>query len=457
MSTLFQCIRVYAYLVYIVLLQFGPSKRLVALDFYISAHPEWRRVIYLLNACRSETSASKCFEKFITSPGFQGEFHDLDTFVQRPTDGSNKITVVQTPTDGSNKTMVVQTPMDGFNKTNGIKTILLTTHLLPRLRFGLQLGRSLFHTCNCSEWRCELTNERTKFEMANAVIFETCGKPFHKLWELRDWMNQRARPHQIYVFHDMEAPVRNPRKLSKYPPDVFNLTMTYRRDSDVRVPYWRLVKRTRPKLTGGMDLQKVRNKSRTAVWFISHCERRGSKRWKYVNELRKHVDVDVYGDCGNLSCPRNLSDLTAEEKCFRMVSQTYYFYLAFENAFCKDYHTEKILNAWSNEMVPVVHGSFDDVLPPYSALDVREFANPEALAQKMSSLRDNSTEYMKYFDFKKFYDIKSHDCDRGFCRLCEILHDPGYKYKSRFDLYQWWVGQGECWSERQSGRFLGLA
>ena len=39
---------------------------------------------------------------------------------------------------------------------------------------------------------------------------------------------------------------------------------------------------------------------------------------------------------------------------------------------------------------------------------------------------------MKYYEFKKPHDIKRHDCDRGLCRLCEILHDAGYQYRSRF-------------------------
>ncbi len=232
--------------------------------------------------------------------------------------------------------------------------------------------------------------------------------------------------------------------------------MTYRQDSNIWVPYWRLSKRTEPRLSSGINMHEVRKKSRTAVWFSSHCNMSGTQRWRYVEQLRKYIDVDIYGNCGNLSCPKNSSDYNMELKCFREVSKTYYFYLAFENAFCKDYLTEKILHGWLNEMVPVVQGSFDDVLPPYSALDVRDYANPRELAEKMKSLRKNTTEYVKYFDFKRYYDIHGSDCDRGFCRLCEILHDPSYQYKLRFDLRRWWIDKGQCWTEKETGRFLGL-
>ncbi len=310
----------------------------------------------------------------------------------------------------------------------------------------------MFQACNCSKWQCKATVNRSVFHTAAAVIFHGFSK---ELVKYPKNLPVRGHSDQIYGFHNMEAPTRRGEELKQFP-DVFNLTMTYRRGSDIRVPYWRLVKKTDERQSTGMSLGKVREKSRTAVWFISGCTRRGSQRWAYVNELSKYVDVDIYGDCGNFSCPMNKTHPNVEEKCFRGVGKTYYFYLAFENSLCNDYVTEKILQGWFYDMVPVVHGSFDDVLPPYSALDVRDFASPRDLAVKMKFLRNNSTEYLKYFQFKKSYDIVRHDCDRGFCRLCEILHDPGYQYKSRFDVHQWWVGEGECWTEEETGHLLGL-
>jgi hypothetical protein len=55
-----------------------------------------------------------------------------------------------------------------------------------------------------------------------------------------------------------------------------------------------------------------------------------------VKQLKKYIDVDVYGNCGTLSCPRS-----EEEDCRVMAAKKYKFYLSLENSLCKDYITEK--------------------------------------------------------------------------------------------------------------------
>lgn len=56
----------------------------------------------------------------------------------------------------------------------------------------------------------------------------------------------------------------------------------------------------------------------------------------YARELSKYIQVDIYGACGSLRCPRSQS-----QTCFDMLDEDYKFYLAFENSNCKDYITEK--------------------------------------------------------------------------------------------------------------------
>ena len=57
---------------------------------------------------------------------------------------------------------------------------------------------------------------------------------------------------------------------------------------------------------------------------------------RYVEELKQHLPVDVYGQCGSLKCPRS-----APDHCSSLLKNKYKFYLAFENSLCKDYVTEK--------------------------------------------------------------------------------------------------------------------
>jgi len=71
------------------------------------------------------------------------------------------------------------------------------------------------------------------------------------------------------------------------------------------------------------------------AWFVSNC-RESNTRKNYAKELQKYIPVDIYGKCGTKKCPRS-----TETECFEMLNQDYKFYLAFENANCKDYITEK--------------------------------------------------------------------------------------------------------------------
>ena len=68
---------------------------------------------------------------------------------------------------------------------------------------------------------------------------------------------------------------------------------------------------------------------------------------EFVKELAKHVQVDVFGKCGNLECNKDF-----KEKCYDMLSSDYKFYLAFENSNCDSYITEKLFeNALGSVML----------------------------------------------------------------------------------------------------------
>lgn len=84
-------------------------------------------------------------------------------------------------------------------------------------------------------------------------------------------------------------------------------------------------------------LDVVRGKSKPVTWFVSNCQAK-SGRLEYVEELSKHIGVDIYGKCGEYSCRKTWD-------CFRdVVEPNYFFYLSFENSFCDDYVTEKLMN-----------------------------------------------------------------------------------------------------------------
>jgi len=105
--------------------------------------------------------------------------------------------------------------------------------------------------------------------------------------------------------------------------------------------------------------------------------------YSYVSELRRFIEVDVYGGCGRLKCPLNAAQL-----CLDMLERRYFFYLAFENSLCVDYVTEKYWRTLRRDVVGVVLGAanYSQLVPPGVHLDVRDFRSPRHLADKLRAL-----------------------------------------------------------------------
>ncbi|CAB1332411.1 unnamed protein product, partial [Coregonus sp. 'balchen'] len=111
----------------------------------------------------------------------------------------------------------------------------------------------------------------------------------------------------------------------------------------------------------------------------------------YVSELMKHIQVDSFGQClHNKDLPPHLRDLTAMEE------QAFYQILAFENAICDDYITEKLWRPLKLRVVPV------DYRAPIVA-EQQEFVvvlvePPEKLALYLKRLDEVNGEYASYLE-----------------------------------------------------------
>lgn len=291
----------------------------------------------------------------------------------------------------------------------------------------------------CPVWQCNVTsydrNGQPVFpEEYDAIVFH-----------FRDWVAsnipERRSPKQNYVMLTMESPawrIVNTEEMSGF----FNLTMTYRHDSDVVNPYGWFSKKN-ISLEEDHYVNYATNKTKVAAWFVSNCESL-SGRNEFVAALQQFISVDVYGQCGPLKCPRS-----HEESCRLMVERDYKFYLSLENSLCADYITEKFFTLMRYNIVPIVfdlHGHHSRITPPHSYINAADFPSVRELADYLILLDKNDTLYNEYFSWKKNYDV--HDAQGGICRLCAHLHAREKYDDSAFKVYrnmtEWWETRAEC-------------
>lgn len=188
--------------------------------------------------------------------------------------------------------------------------------------------------------------------------------------------------------------------------------------------------------------QIILKKKKAIAWFASNCKS-GSKREDIVHKIQNFIKVDIYGKCGKLHCEKNST------LCLDMLTANYMFYLSFENSLCRDYITEKLYRPLTEYIIPIVFNSGNMSLyaPPDSYIDVNDFDSIEHLVSHLKFLTSNPKEYLKYFWWKKYYNVVMNlaSFKIGFCDLCMKINDPKFMNKPHMypDIQSWWI-DGMC-------------
>ena len=120
-------------------------------------------------------------------------------------------------------------------------------------------------------------------------------------------------------------------------PGFFNLTSTFRSDSDLPSQYFSTELRSIACDHCLPNSSLLLNKTKLMVWIVSHCKTQ-SKREDYMAELSQYINVDVFGKCGNFT-PKCGSH--KDYSCTNSMMEDYKFYFAAENSNCKEYFTGK--------------------------------------------------------------------------------------------------------------------
>ncbi|KAH9384817.1 hypothetical protein HPB48_026835 [Haemaphysalis longicornis] len=180
-----------------------------------------------------------------------------------------------------------------------------------------------------------------------------------------------------------------------------------------------------------------------AVCAVSHCGA-ASGRDDYVKQLRKYVNVDVYGSCGDQKCPKKNAT-----RCYELFAKKYFFYLSFENSICRDYVTEKFFNVLEHDIIPVVLGgaNYTAIAPPDSFIDALSFRSPKHLAKYLKRVAGDFQLYAKYLRWKNRRRVDRDRFPPSFCDLCNKLRSPSFRQTTVVaDLFYWFNTLSHCWS-----------
>ncbi|XP_075892306.1 alpha-(1,3)-fucosyltransferase 4-like [Nelusetta ayraudi] len=278
---------------------------------------------------------------------------------------------------------------------------------------------------------CTVTDDKSAYQVADAVIIhhrdvERLGVP----------LPQEPRPRaQKWIWLNHESP-SNSGNLSLFD-GVFNLTMSYRADSNIFLPYGYLVPRGHGREEGAAlcapPVSARLFRPYFLAWVVSNWSV-SSARAAFYYELSRHVHVDVYGDVGE-PLPRG------EDSVIYKVRQ-YQFYLALENSQHTDYITEKLWNSLEAGAIPVVLGppreNYERFLPPEAFIHVDDFSTVRGLAQYLLTLRRNTSLLRRHLDWRDSYCVQQpRFWAEHFCTACRAVRESRGRTAVVQDLSQW--------------------
>lgn len=326
---------------------------------------------------------------------------------------------------------------DCMNKNKKSKVILFWTPLYDFKDFYYGLGtKDPFIKHKCPVYNCELTNDRSRVNDSDLIIFSFAN-------QIDSLPNPAWRkPNQRWVFVLIESPVHVPGSRFISYNNLFNMSVTYKLSSDFMSHYSYETYNTW-QLNENFDENQnfYQDKTEFAAIIVSNCGG-SSGRLAYINEMRKYVKVDIYGNCGQ-ACPKTFSDGTPGD-CKEIIAKKYKFFLSFENSICDEYITEKFFIALKFNIIPVVlgGGNYENYIPKSGFINVLDYSSPKELSNYLKYLDSNQTAYNSYFKWKKYVKKYADTLFAGeVCEFCVRLNVDthlGLRQTVIKDLNEFW-------------------
>ena len=284
---------------------------------------------------------------------------------------------------------------------------------MPFVDYGFGF-RKPFENMNCPVTNCELTNNRSRLNESELVLFHVRS--------LIDYFPNRTNLNQRYVHIVFESQVNC--HLCATFKNIFNYTASFSLMSDYTSIYWSDSGLYWDLNENYTNTDVFSNKSEFGAALISNCGLDNTLRLKYLYALNNYTMeksnrlVRIYGGCGE-PCP--------VYQCKEHICINYKFYFAFENSMCKDYITEKFFDTFKYNVLIVVlgGGNYDYYMPKSAYINALDYESPQKLADYLLYLDGNKTAYNEYFIWKKY--LKIHNDNKKvigayLCEMCIQLH-----------------------------------
>ncbi|GLV35541.1 alpha13-fucosyltransferase B [Carabus blaptoides fortunei] len=253
--------------------------------------------------------------------------------------------------------------------------------------------------------KCIFTQNRKYFQDPNTAAFIFYGSNFIPY----DLPLPRKKSDRWAILHE-ESPKNLGLFLHQEAQELFNITSTFSRYSHFPITLQYLsgleALTDRKYFISTENKNTLLNHLSPVMYIQSDCVT-PLERDSYVSELMQYLSVDSYGKCmNNKVLPEEFTKDPLQhlysERFMSFVAQ-YKFTLAFENAVCDDYITEKLWRPLIAGSVPIYIGSptIQDWLPNNkSVIIASHFDSPRELADYILKLNSDDALYESYLQHK---------------------------------------------------------
>lgn len=231
------------------------------------------------------------------------------------------------------------------------------------------------------------SSDKDLISVADVVVFHGPNTSLEILQDLTKPIGQQ------WVVWSMESEVHYPIINN----DCFDLSMTYKQDSDIWVHY---VMDSYQELVQEISMPVPEKKQGCLLASFVSGSVDQSGRCQYLKELSKHIDVHHYGSFLN---NRTISDDEGTRTKIN-ICRDYRFVIAFENAISDDYVTEKYFDALIAGAIPIYLGAPNilDYAPGQQChINVNDFPDPAMLAAYLTNLLADDKRLDEYYEWRR--------------------------------------------------------